>query len=115
VNPAGKLAMLGPAIRIAAPWKIPSVPRVAISALTRALATSRPFAMPPAAAIAIPAVAAAIGGQPALTISQPATTPTSDSSDPTDRSNAPPIISVIIPTARMPSTAILFKTTRKLA
>ena len=47
VKPAGRFAMLGPAMRMARPWKMPRVPSVAISALTRAWATSSPFRNPP--------------------------------------------------------------------
>ena len=45
----------------------------------------------------------------------PETTPTIDIIEPTDRSNTPPIISIIIPSARMPSTARLFRTARRFA
>ena len=107
--------MLGPAIRMATPWKMPRVPSVAISALTRAWATSSPFTKPPSVPSSIPTATEAPTGQPRPIINQPETTPTSDISDPTDRSNTPPIISIIMPRARIPSTARLFRTTRRFA
>ena len=113
VNPTGRSATPGPATRIATPWKIPSVPSVVISALTRARATSRPFSSPPRAARPNPAATARPTGQPCRAISQPDTAPTIDIIEPTERSNTPQIISAIIPTARMPSTARLFRIARR--
>ena len=108
--------MLGPAIRMAKPWKMPRVPSVAISGVDASVCHEQPVQEAAERPQQHP------GGhrchdRPAA--ARPSTSrrrrPTSDISDPTERSNTPPIISIIIPSARIPSTARLFRTTRRFA
>ena len=109
----GTLTVCCPAIHLATPRAMPSVPSVAMNGITRSLVMNRPLMTPTTPPATTPSSTARSGLTPSR-IAIAVTTPVSAITDPTDRSMPPLTMIIVMPMAPSATMTVCATTMRKL-